>query len=146
MDNTAASIEELDQLNFLADFNPKKTSKRSILLVEDDDDQRILFKMMLENSGYTVHTANSAKNALFLLRHTPVQLIITDIMMPEIDGIEFLKKVKKLPNYNSVPTIALTASRVDVENKVCTKYGPDMLCMKNTAIKTLKKQIEFLLS
>jgi CheY-like chemotaxis protein len=69
-------------------------AKTRILLIEDDASQRRLFKTVLENAGYDVLEAENGETGVQLYRQQPCDLIITDIFMPQEDGIETLFDVK----------------------------------------------------
>lgn len=61
-----------------------------ILVVEDDENLQLLYRSVLEHAGFSVVTASSGTEALARLENFHVELIITDIMMPEMDGYELL--------------------------------------------------------
>lgn len=89
---------------------------RSILVVEDDDAVRTMIVRQL-SSTYTVTQAVNAQSALAMLEGTGVpDLIISDVMMPGISGMELVRRLKKNPAFKSVPIIFLTAksSALDV--------------------------------
>ncbi|MBK8001635.1 MAG: response regulator, partial [Verrucomicrobia bacterium] len=61
-----------------------------ILVVDDDTPMRSSMRRSLEREGYTVIEAGNANEALAQLKHTPAQLVITDIIMPDADGLELV--------------------------------------------------------
>lgn len=63
---------------------------KSILVVDDVEDVRELLTLVLREEGYEVHTADNGANALTVLNNTHIDLAVTDILMPEMDGIEFI--------------------------------------------------------
>ena len=71
-----------------------------ILIVDDDADYRETYKMLLSKKGYSIDTSASAEEALKMLDKEYFPLIISDIMMPGIDGVNFLKQVKSLYDKN----------------------------------------------
>lgn len=81
-------------------------SKLKILLVDDDLDTRELVAMMFTNSGHKLLTTGQGKSALTLLEHEKVDLILLDIMMPELDGLMMLEQVRKV---SAAPVLMLTA-------------------------------------
>ena len=70
--------------------------KKTILIVEDDPTVRESLRMLLKKKGYTLHLASQGKEALQIFRQKAVDLVITDLVMPKMDGIELLEAVKSL--------------------------------------------------
>ena len=71
-------------------------SKLSILVVDDDENIRMVLRQSLEKEGYHVSTANSAEEALNTLQRSFFHVVITDIMMGEMNGVELLLQIKKI--------------------------------------------------
>ncbi len=80
-----------------------------ILVVDDEVYMLRLVQFNLEKSGYSVITAKDGQEALEILKKEKIDLIITDVMMPRIDGLELCKRVKADPRWKSLPVIMLTA-------------------------------------
>ena len=80
-----------------------------ILVVDDDLELCTLLSRFLEKHGYTVHSAGDALQALDVLERKQVGLIITDYMMPHMDGIRFTELLKQDPRTKDVPVILITA-------------------------------------
>ncbi len=83
--------------------------KLRILLVEDDRSMQLLYKNLLEKSGHKVTTANNGRAALEIVKKSPPQLIISDWMMPEMDGIEFCKAIRKNEEWKQIYFFIVTA-------------------------------------
>ena len=96
----------------------------SILIVEDNPINAKILEVNLQNKGYQTILAQSAKKALELLTSAPqIQLIIADIMMPEMDGLELLAKIKEQPEWKNIPVIMCSAL-ADIETvKKAVKAG-----------------------
>lgn len=73
----------------------QKKRNRNILIVDDETDVLDLLKMHLESQGWVVITVSSSSKAFEQLRKKAFFLILTDIAMPEVDGYEFINKIKK---------------------------------------------------
>jgi two-component system chemotaxis response regulator CheY len=86
---------------------------KTILIVDDSASIRQVVGMTLKNSGYDVIEGVDGKDALTKLDGRKVHLIISDVNMPNMDGITFLKNVKQLPNYKFTPVIMLTTEAGD---------------------------------
>lgn len=126
------------------DLNP---SDKSVLVVDDDPEQLRFLRRLIERAGFNVFGVDSAMEALDLLSHREVDLIIADYKMPEMDGFEFLQVLRTMDNYwtpADVPVIMLTACGDDLEF-VSLERGADMFCEKFRAESLLIKQINFLL-
>lgn len=83
--------------------------KLRILLVEDDRSILLLYTKLLEDSGHIVTTAKNGLEALEVVKANPPQIIISDWMMPEMDGIEFCKALRKNPEWNNIYIYIVTA-------------------------------------
>ena len=83
-----------------------------ILIVEDDKELSLLFQKVLEKSGYQVKSASDGAQALEVLDREYIDLIISDIMMPVMDGYEASRIIRnmKRPDAAKIPIIALTAN------------------------------------
>jgi diguanylate cyclase (GGDEF)-like protein len=80
-----------------------------VLLVDDDRAIRTLYKSLLEKAGHDVIVADNGRAALEIVKTNPPQLIISDWMMPEMDGIEFCKELRKNPEWNKIYVFIVTA-------------------------------------
>jgi CheY-like chemotaxis protein len=81
----------------------------SILVVDDNIDNLDLTRLLLEVEGYEVWTAEDAVQALAILQRIRPDLILMDVQMPEIDGLELTRRLRKDEAWEEVPIIALTA-------------------------------------
>ena len=81
---------------------------KTIMVVDDSASMRQVVGIALKSEGYTVIEGRDGKDALTKLTGQKVHLIISDVNMPVMDGITFLKEVKQLPNYKFTPILMLT--------------------------------------
>jgi len=81
---------------------------KTILIVDDSESIREVVSFTLENEGYNVLIAVDGKDALKYLDGKAIDLIITDLHMPEMDGIELIKEVRQMPTYMRIPILFLT--------------------------------------
>ncbi|HWF43987.1 MAG TPA: response regulator [Candidatus Kapabacteria bacterium] len=84
---------------------PANGKKSTILLVDDHDDTSAAVKMLLERQGYSVRVSASSAQAIDTIKNEPVDLIISDIGLPDESGLMMLKKIRKI---SDVPAIALS--------------------------------------
>ena len=106
--NSASINSELLGLDALQDAQGTSFKLR-ILLVEDDRTMRLLYTALLERSGHTVTTASNGLEALECVKASIPQLIISDWMMPEMDGIEFCRALRKNPAWHKIYVFIVTA-------------------------------------
>ena len=98
--------------------------KESLLIVDDNEDLRMYLDKMFA-PVYEVHHASNGIEALQLLDRYSVDMIITDIMMEEMDGVELCKKIKSTSSYSHIPVMILTA-KVEIEDQLSgLKIGAD---------------------
>ncbi len=81
---------------------------KTILIVDDSASLRMVVSIALKGAGYEVIEACDGKDALSKLNGSRIHLIISDVNMPNMDGITFVKEAKKLPAYKFTPIIMLT--------------------------------------
>src|SRR3989344_447167 len=81
---------------------------QSILVVEDEEYIRDLYKRQLEIAGYAVDVAINGKQALDMIAKTPYEVILLDVMMPELTGIDVLKKIDLKKNNPTLKVVMLT--------------------------------------
>lgn len=98
-----------------------------VLIVEDDKSLHAAYRTILQNAGHTVVSAYNGKEALEILDKEDVAVILLDILMPEMNGIEFLKQYKRKPNVK-----VIVFSNLDAEKDIDTVYelGADRYILK----------------
>ncbi|HUF39168.1 MAG TPA: response regulator transcription factor [Anaerolineales bacterium] len=94
----------------------------TILLVEDEKLLRRSIMFNLEQAGYRVVTVSNAEDALDLVRRDPPDLVLLDIGLPGMDGLEALREMKKIAD---IPTIFLTARRRELDEALGLELGAD---------------------
>lgn len=81
----------------------------NVLLVDDEPGLREAVQAYLEDSGFAVQAASNAQEGWDLLQQQTPDVVISDIMMPQVDGYQFLKQVREDPRFKSLPVVFLTA-------------------------------------
>ena len=94
-----------------------------ILVVDDDKHTRMLLKAILENASYTVTTANDGLEALDTLEKQHIDLVVLDIMMPNMDGYELTKTIRQTDN--ALPILMVTAKQLPQDEKRGFLVGTD---------------------
>jgi GAF domain-containing protein/CheY-like chemotaxis protein/anti-sigma regulatory factor (Ser/Thr protein kinase) len=87
-----------------------------VLVVDDDADFRVLARRMLEREGYTVIEADNGRAALDRLRNTVPGVVLLDLMMPEMDGFDFVAAVRADATWRTVPIVVITAKNLSPED------------------------------
>jgi DNA-binding response OmpR family regulator len=102
----------------------KSKTKFQVLIVEDDDEIRNYLKNEL-SSTFKIKEATNGKEALKLVFENNPDVVISDIMMPEMDGIALCRKIKTNLNINHIPLILLTARTTDMDKAEGLDVGAD---------------------
>ena len=79
-----------------------------VLVVDDSVHMRQLITLVLKDEGYDVISAENGREALLKLDGSDIDIVITDLNMPEMDGIEFVKQLRNDANYRTVPVVMIT--------------------------------------
>jgi len=116
-----------------------------ILVVDDTPVNLKLTRILLLNEGYKVLTAASAEEALDLLRGYRPQLILADIQLPGIDGLEMTRRIKGDPSTNEIIVVALTAFAMKGDEQKAIEAGCDAYITKPIDTRTLGHRIRELL-
>lgn len=117
-------------------------SKATLLLVDDDVTLLKALEMYLVRAGYTVHTAGNGTEALRQLYELRPDLIVLDVMMPQMDGWETCRRIREM---STVPIIMLTARGQEADRVMGLKLGADDYVAKPFSLKELEARIEAIL-
>lgn len=119
-----------------------------ILVVDDDKTTRKLLSLFLKGKGYEVVTAENGLDALEKLGTENINLIVTDMNMPYMDGIELTKNLRSDPTWSAMPIIMVTTEADNDEMRKAVEAGTDDYLVKpanadqiNDSIKKILKKI-----
>ncbi len=116
-----------------------------VLLIDDDASVRGFFRQVLEGAGYGVVEASSARNGLRLLRERPIDLVITDILMPDMDGLEVTRVLHR--DFPKVKVIAISGGQQDIDYcNVARFLGAHETLMKPVTVQRLLDTVALLLN
>lgn len=101
-----------------------------LLLVDDEPGLREAVKAYLEDSEFTVDVASNAREGWELLQQNLPDLVITDIMMPQLDGYQFLKQLREDPRFKAMPVVFLTAKGMTTDRIQGYQAGCDAYVSK----------------
>ena len=96
---------------------------KMILVVDDSSSMRQVVSMALKGGGYDVIEACDGKDALAKLSGQKIHLVISDVNMPNMDGITFVRELKKIATYKFMPVIMLTTEGSDEKKKAGQDAG-----------------------
>lgn len=113
----------------------------SILVVEDDKNQSLLYKKELSEEGYSVYLARDGREAVTMAKLNPPDLLVLDINMPGMDGIEAMGKI--LAENNRLPIVINTAYSSFKDNFMT--WSADAYIVKSSDLSELKKTIREIL-
>ena len=101
-----------------------------VLIVDDDPDIQRLVSYNLSQAGFQVLSASTGRTALDSVQKQPPDLIILDIMMPDVDGMEVCRTLRQRENSRRIPIIMLTARSEEIDRVVGFELGADDYVMK----------------
>lgn len=117
---------------------------KKILIVEDEPDIAQLVKLYLEKEGFHTNVAKSGGEALKLIKSERPNLLILDLMLPEMDGIEVCKKIRTAPDTALLPIIMLTAKAEESDTIIGLELGADDYVTKPFSPKALVSRVKAL--
>lgn len=122
------------------DCKVRARSRRHVLVVEDDEEIRRYICRELSNDFYMTECSNGKEALAAILKQTP-DLVISDVMMPEMDGLTLCRKIRQNVNINYLPVILLTARTREEDNLEGLETGADAYLMKPFSIELLRKTV-----
>jgi two-component system phosphate regulon response regulator PhoB len=101
-----------------------------VLIVDDDPDIQQLVRYNLSQAGFEVSTAETGRVALDLVQRHPPDLIILDLMLPDVDGMEVCRTLRQRENSRRIPVVMLTARGDEIDRVIGFELGADDYVMK----------------
>jgi len=126
---------------FMIDSSPSP-----VLVVEDNSDNLLLISLTVQDFGYHVVTARDGEEALSIAELTMPRLILMDIAMPKMDGLDATRRLRTDPKFLKVPIIALTAFETDGFQHAAAEVGFDGYLTKPIDFERLRRLMNALLS
>jgi len=118
---------------------------KTILVVEDEADIRELLAYNLKAEGYEVVEAGRGEEALTLLKGGQPDLILLDLMLPDLSGLEICRRVRRDPDLGRVPVIMVTAKGAEVDRVVGLELGADDYIVKPFSVREVMLRVRAVL-
>jgi two-component system phosphate regulon response regulator PhoB len=119
--------------------------KKNLLVIDDEEDILDLLKFQFSNSGFRVTCADTGEKALRILKTQTPDLIILDLMLPGIDGLELLKNLMSNPRTKNIPVIILSAKNEETDIVIGMELGASDYVTKPFSVKVLLSRSRALL-
>jgi two-component system alkaline phosphatase synthesis response regulator PhoP len=116
--------------------------EKTVLAVDDEEHILELIRYNLENGGYKVLTAKTGEEALDILEKEKVDMALLDLMLPGIDGIEILKRIRTNVKYKKLPVIILTAKSDEFSKVIGLELGADDYLAKPFGVHELQARMK----
>ncbi|MCU0552764.1 MAG: response regulator [Leptolyngbya sp. Prado105] len=131
-------LKPVDYDRLLALLQPHGTSSlTSVMVVEDNTENREMISRQLIKAGWRVLEAENGRRAIDLLQVEQPAVILLDLMMPEMDGFEFIRELRQHPQWRSLPVIVLTAKDLSIEERQWLDGQTQRICQKGTSHRQL---------
>jgi CheY-like chemotaxis protein len=117
-----------------------------ILVVEDNAQNLKLLRDVLEYAGYDVRTARTAEDGLTLAVSEPPDLVLMDLQLPGIDGIEALRRLRESPQTAGIPVVAVTAQAMKEDRERVLRAGFNGYVEKPISVRAFPDQVRRFLS
>lgn len=137
--------ESVVDLNSFRELKNKETPK-TLLVIEDDETMRNAIKRIFEGEGFVVKTAADGTQLASVLDDNPIDLIIMDIGLPWVNGIELAKMLKEHDDLKQIPLIFVSGKTSDFDVKRGFEAGADDYIKKPFDIDKIKKTVHTLLN
>lgn len=120
-------------------------AKQKILLIEDEQDIADLIKLQVEMAGYRIVVEEDGLNGLVAVEKEKPDLIILDIMLPGLSGLDVCRKIKNNPKTNNIPVIMISARSEELDVVLGLELGADDYVCKPFSVKVLLSRIRAVL-
>jgi CheY-like chemotaxis protein len=121
----------------------KPKAARRVLVVEDNPINRVVIKRMLEKLGHAVDLVNDGSAAIRRVQETHCNLVLMDVNMPGLDGLEATRQIRNLPTSRAnIPILALTASAMENDRQDCLNAGMNDYLSKPISLEALRVVVD----
>jgi DNA-binding response OmpR family regulator len=121
-------------------------AEKTVLIVEDEEDAAEMFAEMMRVSGYRVVTTSKSAPAISMMLADIPDLVLLDVMMPEISGLDVLRQMRRNPALANIPVIMITARSMPADIKNGMEAGASTYLTKPVGFIELKDTVERILT
>ena len=125
---------------------PPADEEASHILIVEDNEELLMLMTQLMQTKYYIHTATNGHEALLVIRSTPIDLVVSDVMMPVMDGYELTATIKHSETFSHLPVILLTAKTQETDKEEALTIGADDYIAKPFKLGDLLLRIDNLIA
>ena len=114
----------------------------TILIVDDDPDIIAIYESILQNAGHVIHSQTSSVKALDSINELRPDVLILDLMMPDMDGLELLNRIRKMDDLDDLKIVVISAKSYEYDRKRALALGADGFIRKSTSAENLLEEVE----
>ena len=118
-----------------------RMSQKTVLIIEDEEDAAELFAEMMRVSGFHVHKTSTSTPALSMMTAEKPDVVILDIMMPEISGLDILRQMRRDPALANIPVVIVSATTMPADIKNGMEAGASIYLTKPVGFHELKEAV-----
>jgi len=116
--------------------------EKTVLIIEDEADAAELFAEMMRVSGFRVRKTSSSAPALSMMTEERPDLVLLDIMMPEVSGLDILRQMRRDPALANIPVVVVSAKSMPADIKIGMEAGASTYLTKPVGFLELKEAVE----
>lgn len=116
--------------------------KKTVFIIEDEEDAAELFAEMMRISGFRVLKTSKSAPAIEMMTADRPDVVLLDIMMPEVSGLDILRQMRRDPNLAGIPVIVVTAKGMPADIKNGMEAGASTYLTKPVGFQELKEAVE----
>lgn len=119
----------------------KATSALRVLVIDDDPDILLLCRLNLTSAGMEVLEARGGEEGIAASLDELPDVIVLDLMMPQVDGIEVIRRLKAEPRTSAIPVVVITAKALGDDHDLTRALGADIVMMKPFTMRELTTRV-----
>lgn len=117
-------------------------TQKTVMIIEDEEDAAELFAEMMRISGFRVLKTSKSEPAIAMMTADRPDIVLLDIMMPEVSGLDILRQMRRDPNLAGIPVIVVTAKGMPADIKNGMEAGASTYLTKPVGFQELKDAVE----